>query len=117
MVSHALDHMWWENIEACLTGHICADTLVCADALAQHSIVAKHLGFTLKTLVAVAGQTVREGVFHLQHINAHHSTLTAISAEHTISILREDYSTSLFSGANEIRLLASQLIQQVQNTG
>ena len=75
IVSHALDHMWWEDIEACLTGHICADTLVCADALAQHSIVAKHLGFTLKTLVAVAGQTVREGVFHLQHVNAHHSTL------------------------------------------
>ena len=54
MVSHALDHMWWEDIEACLTGHICADTLVCADALAQHSIIAKHLGFTLKTLMAVA---------------------------------------------------------------
>ena len=34
------------------------------------SIVAKHLGFALKTLVAVAGQTVRKGVFHLQHINA-----------------------------------------------
>ena len=54
MVSHALYHMWWEDIEACLTGHICADTLVCADALAQHSIIANHLGFTLKTLVAVA---------------------------------------------------------------
>ena len=62
MVSHALDHMWWGDIEAC----ICADTQVCADALAQHSMVAKHFGFTLKTLVAVAGQTVREGVFHLR---------------------------------------------------
>ena len=71
----AIDHMWWEDIEACLTGHICADMLVCADALAQHSIVTKHLGFTMKTLVAVAGQTVREGVFHLQHVNAHHSAL------------------------------------------
>ena len=58
--------MRWEDIEACLTGHICADMLVCADAFAQHSIVAKHLDFTLKTLVAVAGQTVREGVFHLR---------------------------------------------------
>ena len=48
MVSHALYHMWWEDIEACLTGHICADTLVCADALAQHSIIANPLGFTLK---------------------------------------------------------------------
>ena len=75
MVSNVLEHMWWEDIEACLTNRISADTLVCADALAQHSIVAKHLGFTLKTLVAVAGQTVREGVFHLQHVNAHHSTL------------------------------------------
>ena len=25
--------------------------------------------------MAVAGQTVREGVFHLQYVNAHHSTL------------------------------------------
>ena len=36
MVSRALDHMWWEDIETCLTGHICAAMLVCADALAQH---------------------------------------------------------------------------------
>ena len=46
-----------------------------ADALAQHDIVAAHLDAVLKTLIDAEGKTVREGAFHLQHINAHHSTL------------------------------------------
>ena len=75
MVSDVLDHMWWEDMEACLVGRIPPGTPVCADALAQHDRVAQRLGLVLKTLVTTEGQTVREGVFHLQHVNAHHSTL------------------------------------------
>ena len=48
---------------------------VCADTLAQHDRVTERLGLVLKTLVTTEGRTVREGVFHLQHVNAHHSTL------------------------------------------
>lgn len=55
--------------------YIPSGTTVCADALAQHDIVATHLGVVLKTLIGVEGKTVREGVFHPQHVNAHHSTL------------------------------------------
>ena len=42
MVSDAHDHMWWEDIEARLVGRIPPGTTVCADALAQHDIVATH---------------------------------------------------------------------------
>ena len=75
MVSDVLDHMWWEDMEACLVGRIPPGTPICADALAQHDRVAQRLGLVLKSLVTTEGQTVREGVFHLQHVNAHHSTL------------------------------------------
>ena len=75
MVSDVLDHLWWEDMEACLVGRIPRGTPVCADALAQHDKVAQRLGFVLKTLVTAEGQTLREGVFHLRHVNAHHSTL------------------------------------------
>ena len=75
MVSSVLDHMWWEDIEACLVGRISPGTPVCADALAQHGKVAERLRLVLKKLVTTEGQTVREGVFHLQHVNTHHSTL------------------------------------------
>ena len=75
MVSDVLDNMWWENMEARLVGRILPDTPVCADALARHNIVAAHLDVVLKTLIDAEGKTMREGVFQLQHINAHHSTL------------------------------------------
>ena len=74
MVSDVLDHMWLEDIEARPVGRISPDTPVCADTLAQHDIVA-GLGVVLKTLIGVEGKTMREGVFHLQHVNAHHSTM------------------------------------------
>ena len=76
MAIDVLDHMWWEDMEACLVGRIPRGTPICADALAQHDRVAQRLGFVLKTLVTAEGQIVRtKGVFHLQHVNAHHSTL------------------------------------------
>ena len=75
MVSDVLDHMWLEDIGARPVGRISPGTPVCADTLAQHDIVAAHLGVVLKTLIGVEGKTMREGVFHLQHVNAHHSTL------------------------------------------
>ena len=69
--------MRWQNIEACIQGRIPPGTPVCADALSQHDVVAKHLGLALKYIVTTIGQTVREGVFHLQHANAYHSGLKA----------------------------------------
>lgn len=51
IVSNVLEHMWWEDILACLEGHIKPQTPVCADALAQHEIIAKKLGVVLKELV------------------------------------------------------------------
>ena len=64
MVSKMLDYMWWEEIESCLVGRITPGISVCADELAQLGRVAGHLGFVLKTLVTIEGQTVRECVFH-----------------------------------------------------
>ena len=64
MVSKVLDYMWWEEIESCLVERIAPGTSVYADELAQLGRVAGHLGFVLKTLLTIEGQTVRECVFH-----------------------------------------------------
>ena len=64
MVSKVFGCVWWEEIEPCLVERIAPSTYVWADVLAQDGRVAGHLGFVLKTLVTLEGQTVREGVFH-----------------------------------------------------
>ncbi len=75
IVSGVLEHMWWEDMLSCLEGRIAPKTPLCADALAQHEIIAKKLNAVLKELVVTAGRTVIDGVFHLQHVNAYHSHL------------------------------------------
>ena len=75
LTSNVLSNMHWESIESCLKGRIPPGTPLCADALSQHDSVADSLGLVLKSLVTSMGQTVREGVFHLQHVNGYHSEL------------------------------------------
>ena len=75
LTSDVLENMKYQGIEACLAGRIPPGTPVCADALSQHDKVAENLGFILKSLVTRLGQTIRDGVFHLQHVNGYHSEL------------------------------------------
>ena len=82
LVSNVLSNMQWRGIEDCLKGRIPPGTPLCADALSQHDRVADELGLVLKSLVTRLGQTVREGVFHLQHVNGHHSELKSWINEH-----------------------------------
>ena len=63
MVSDVLDHMWWEDIKAGHVGRISPGIPVCADALAQHDIVAAHLGVVMKTLIGIEGKAVCVRVF------------------------------------------------------
>ncbi|MCL6270734.1 IS1595 family transposase [Sansalvadorimonas sp. 2012CJ34-2] len=58
-----------------LNGRIDVETVVCADATLAHEKLAATLGFTFKELVTSAGERVKDGVFHLQHVNAYHSHL------------------------------------------
>ena len=73
--SHVLKNMKAQGMEKCLKGRIPPGTPVCADDSLQHDLVASSLGLVLKSLVTRLGETVRDGVFHLQHVNAHHSQL------------------------------------------
>ena len=48
---------------------------VCADAHLAHEKLARKLGFIFKELVTSSGEHIKEGIFHLQHVTAYHSTL------------------------------------------
>ena len=65
LLGKMLDYMWWEEMESCLVERISPGTSVCVDELAQLGRASGHLGFVLKTLVTIEGQTVRESVFHV----------------------------------------------------
>ena len=59
----------------CLNGKISMTAAVCADAHLAHEKLARKLGFIFKELVTSSGERIKEGIFHLQHVNAYHSTL------------------------------------------
>ena len=59
----------------CLNGRISMTAAVCADAHLAHEKLARKLGFIFKELVTSSGEHIKEGIFHLQHVNAYHSTL------------------------------------------
>ena len=73
--SHVLKNMKEKGIGKFPKGRISPGTPMCADASLQHDLAASNLGLVLKSLVTRLGETVRDGVFHLQHVNAHHSQL------------------------------------------
>lgn len=70
-----LENMTAEAMKPCFEGHLKEEALVCADAHLSHEALASMLGFELKELVTSKGQHVREGIFHIQHVNAWHSHL------------------------------------------
>ena len=59
----------------CLNGRISMTAAVCADAHLAHEKLARKLGFVFKELVTSSGEHIKEGIFHLQHVSAYHSTL------------------------------------------
>ena len=58
-----------------LNGRIDIEATVCADAHLAHEKLAETLGFEFKELVTSAGQHVKDGIYHIQHVNAYHSHL------------------------------------------
>ena len=59
----------------CLNGRISMTVAVRADAHFSHEKLARRLGFVFKKLVTSSGEHIKEGIFHLQHVTAYHSTL------------------------------------------
>lgn len=70
-----LRHISAEELYSHLQGRIEPETPLVADAHLAHEAVASRLKVVLKELVSCSGQTVIEKVFHIQHVNAYHSTL------------------------------------------
>ena len=58
-----------------LNGRIRVEASVCADAHLAHEKLADLLGFDFRELVTSAGERVKEGIYHIQHVNAYHSHL------------------------------------------
>ena len=73
--SHVLKNMKEQGIKKFPKGRIPPGTLICADASLQYDLAASNLGLVLKSLITRLGETVRDSVFHLQHVNAYHSQL------------------------------------------
>ena len=59
----------------CLNGRISMTAAVRADAHLSREKLARRLGFVFKELVTSSGEHIKEGIFHLQHVTAYHSTL------------------------------------------
>ena len=70
-----LEHISADELYGHLNHKIAPQTPLVADALLAHEAVAAKLKVVLKELVSSSGKTVIEKVFHIQHVNAYHSTL------------------------------------------
>jgi transposase-like protein len=62
-------------IGAILGSHTNGMTTLCSDAEAQYRKFAKEAGVNHYEINANAGVRVKHGIFHIQHVNAHHSRL------------------------------------------
>nr|MDT0250052.1 IS1595 family transposase [Endozoicomonas sp.] len=67
-----------EELVSQLEGHILAGSTLCIDAHLAHESLADKLSLTAKILVSSAGQRVKEGIYHIQTVNAYHSELNSI---------------------------------------
>lgn len=63
------------EITRALHGRLSPDTILCADGAAAYRHFAAHEGIVLKAINLSAGIRVREGVFHIQNVNAYDSRL------------------------------------------
>lgn len=64
-----------EEITRALHGRLSPDTVLCADGAAAYRHFAASEGIMLKAVNLSAGIRVREGVFHIQNVNAYDSRL------------------------------------------
>ena len=64
-----------EELLSQLEGQILAGSTLCIDAHLAHEHLAERLSLTAKTLVSSLGQRVKEGIYHIQTVNAYHSEL------------------------------------------
>lgn len=63
------------EITRALNGRLSPDTILCADGATAYRHFAAHEGIVLKAINLSAGIRVREGVFHIQNVNAYDSRL------------------------------------------
>ena len=63
------------HVAAALAPLVDSDAILCSDGAAVYSTFAKQHGITHQVVHAKAGQRIREGAFHIQHVNAYHSRL------------------------------------------
>ena len=75
IVDAVLKHVSTEELTSHLSGRIQAGSTMCLDGHMSHDSLAEKLNVTVKTLVTNAGQYVKEGIFHIQTVNAYHSEL------------------------------------------
>ncbi|WP_419834106.1 IS1595 family transposase [Endozoicomonas atrinae] len=64
-----------EELQSQLEGRILAGSTLCFDAHLAHEHLAEKLSLTAKTLVSSSGERVKEGIYHIQTVNAYHSEL------------------------------------------
>lgn len=75
IVDAVLKKVSTEELLSQLEGHILAGSTLCIDAHLAHEHLAEKLSLTAKTLVSSAVQRVKEGIYHIQTVNAYHSEL------------------------------------------
>ena len=51
------------------------DTLLCSDKKTSYTAFAKKFGYTLETINVSAKEYIRDGIYHVQNINAYDSRL------------------------------------------
>jgi hypothetical protein len=63
------------SIDAILGSYASVITVLCTDAEAQYRKFAREAGVEHQEMNAKAGVRVKRGIFHIQHVNGHHSRL------------------------------------------
>jgi len=63
------------TIRASLLPMLGAETLLCSDAAGSYGAIARAVGIRHEAVNLKAGERVREGVFHIQNVNAYDSRL------------------------------------------
>ena len=60
------------TIRASLLPMLGAETLLCSDAAGSYGAIARAVGIRHEAVNLKAGERVREGVFHIQNVNAYY---------------------------------------------
>jgi hypothetical protein len=70
-----LANMTAATIRASLLPMLGEETLLCSDAAGSYGAIARAVGIRHEAVNLEAGERVREGVFHIQNVNAYDSRL------------------------------------------